>query len=44
MELSQLHNEITEVLTPDQRDKWDAIYDEALERWMPPPPPTTQPF
>jgi hypothetical protein len=45
MELSALHNEISDVLTPDQRDKWDDIYDEALDRWFPPPPaPTTQPF
>ena len=45
MELSTLHNEIADVLTPDQRDKWDEIYDEALDRWLPPPPPpATQPF
>jgi hypothetical protein len=44
-ELSELRAEVSDVLTPDQRDKWDAIYDEALDRWFPPPPPasTTQP-
>ena len=47
-ELSALHAEIGQVLTPDQRAKWDDIFDEAVDRWMPPPPPpsdaSTQPF
>jgi hypothetical protein len=48
-ELTALRAEIGQVLTPDQRDKWDEIFDEAIDRWMPPPPPappsasTTQP-
>lgn len=42
-ELSALREEIGQVLTPDQRAKWDDIFDEAIDRWMPPPPPATQP-
>lgn len=44
-ELSELREQISEVLTPEQRAKWDDIFDEAVERWMPPPPPApvTQP-
>jgi hypothetical protein len=42
-ELSILHDQISQVLTDDQRDKWDQIYDDALDRWMPPPPPATLP-
>jgi hypothetical protein len=44
MELSALHTEISDVLTPNQKDKWDEIYDEAIDKWFPPPPPpATQP-
>jgi len=50
-ELAALREEIGQVLTPDQREKWDDIFDEAIDRWMPPPPPppsplspSTQPF
>ncbi len=46
LELSKLHDEISGVLTEDQRDKWDYIYDDVLDHWMPPPPPaapSTQP-
>jgi hypothetical protein len=44
MELSSLRAEVSNVLTPDQRDKWDEIYDEAIDKWFPPPPaPATQP-
>jgi hypothetical protein len=42
-ELATLHDEVSQVLTDDQREKWDHIYDDALDRWMPPPPPDTQP-
>jgi hypothetical protein len=43
-ELATLHDEVSQVLTENQRDKWDQIYDDALDRWMPPPPPAaTQP-
>jgi hypothetical protein len=43
-ELSGLREEIGQVLTPEQRAKWDDIFDDAVDRWMPPPPPpATQP-
>jgi hypothetical protein len=38
-ELAGLREEIGQVLTPEQRAKWDGIFDEAIDRWMPPPPP-----
>lgn len=44
MELDGLRQEIGDVLRPDQKAKWDNIFDEAIDRWMPPPPPATQPF
>ena len=44
MELNGLRQDIGDVLTPEQRSKWDDIFDEAVDRWMPPLPPSTQPF
>jgi hypothetical protein len=43
MELNGLRQEIGNVLTPDQRSRWDEIFDKAIDTWMPPPPPATQP-
>jgi len=42
-ELELLRRDISRVLTPEQRDKWDDIFDDALDRWMPPPPPASPP-
>jgi len=42
-ELATLHDQISQVLNDEQREKWDQVYDDALDRWMPPPPPATQP-
>jgi hypothetical protein len=44
-ELADLREEIGQVLNPNQKLKWDDIFDETLDRWMPlPPPAATQPF
>jgi len=42
-ELELLRQDISQVLTPEQRDKWDDIFDDAVDRWMPPPPPPASP-
>lgn len=44
-ELNELKAQIDHVLTPDQQVKWDQVFDDALDRWLPPPPPApaTQP-
>ena len=41
-ELNELKAEVNQILTPDQHVKWDQIFDEALDRWLPPPPPATK--
>jgi len=38
-EIAALRQDIAAILTPEQRSKWDRIFDEALDRWLPPPPP-----
>ncbi len=44
-ELEGLRHDIDGVLDPEQRDKWDTMFDDAITRWLPPPPPlsATQP-
>jgi hypothetical protein len=43
MELANLRQQVGNILTVDQRDKWDAIFDQAVDRWLPPPPPDEPP-
>jgi hypothetical protein len=42
-ELEGLKHDIDGVLDPVQQDKWDTMFDDAIERWLPPPPPASQP-
>lgn len=43
LQLAALRQQIGDILTTDQRDKWDEIFDEAVDRWLPPPPPVQTP-
>ena len=38
-QLEQLHEDIGGELTESQRQQWKQIFDELMERWMPPVPP-----
>ena len=40
--LEQLRGQIGEILNPDQKPRWNEIFDDAIDRWLPPPPPATQ--
>ncbi|MDD4888510.1 MAG: hypothetical protein PHU85_01155 [Phycisphaerae bacterium] len=42
-ELERSNEEIAGVLRPGQRAKWREIYATFQSRWLPPPPPATQP-
>jgi hypothetical protein len=35
-ELDGLRSDISALLTPDQQEKWDRLYTEAIRTWMPP--------
>jgi hypothetical protein len=42
-ELEQLRDEIGEVLTPSQRERWTELFDEYRNRWLPPAPQVVAP-
>jgi hypothetical protein len=40
-QLDELHQEIGELLTAPQRERWSTMFGEFRERWLPPAPPAT---
>jgi hypothetical protein len=36
-ELTGIHDDVRDVLTPQQQGKWDDLYDDFIDNWFPPP-------
>jgi hypothetical protein len=42
IELSGIHQEVREVLSPAQQSKWDDLFDDFVDNWYPPAPPANR--